>query len=100
DALQQLSEYIQSLNPNVAVEINPGGISGENRPWVSAVDHARLLKYTEAFWSEEDNPPAYHSDGRLVSRIRTYKLARAYSNRLLTYTADNPVALAEALAFN
>ena len=31
---------------------------------------------------------------------RTYKLARTYKNVLLTYTADNSVALAEGLAFN
>ena len=100
DALQQVSEYAKSLNPEVAIEINPGGIDGQNRPWTSAVDHARLLKYTECFWSEEDDMPAYLADGRLISKIRSYKLARTYDNVLLTYTADNTVALAEGLAFN
>ena len=90
----------KSLNPEVAIEINPGGIDGQNRPWTSAVDHARILKFTECFWSEEDDMPAYLPDGRLISKIRTYKLARTYKNVLLTYTADNSVALAEGLAFN
>lgn len=100
DALQQISEYAKSLNPEVAIEINPGGIDGENRPWTSGVDHARLLKFTECFWSEEDDSPAFLADGRLISKIRTYKLARIYKNVLLTYTADNTVAMAEGLAFN
>ncbi|MGC1871981.1 MAG: beta-galactosidase trimerization domain-containing protein [Acidobacteriaceae bacterium] len=100
DALQQMAGYAKSLNPEVAIEINPGGIDGQNRPWTSAVDHARLLKYTECFWSEEDDLPAYLPDGRLISKIRTYKLARTYKNVLLTYTADNSVAMAEGLAFN
>jgi hypothetical protein len=100
DALQQMAGYAKSLNPEVAIEINPGGIDGQNRPWTSAVDHARLLKYTECFWSEEDDLPAYLPDGRLVSKIRTYKLARTFNNVLLTYTADNTVAMAEGLAFN
>jgi hypothetical protein len=101
DALQMISEYAKFLNPEVAVEINPGGIDGQNHPWTAGVDHARLLKFTEAFWSEEDNPQAFHSDGRLVSKIRSYKLARAYNNVLLTSDlANHPVALAESLAFN
>jgi hypothetical protein len=100
DALQQMVGYVKTLNPEVAIEINPGGIDGQNRPWTSAVDHARLLKFTECFWSEEDDLPAYLPDGRLISKIRTYKLARTYNNVLLTYTADNTVAMAEGLAFN
>src|SRR5208283_5046286 len=36
----------------------------------------------------------------LLSRIRSYKLARAYRNVLMTYISDDPVAMAESLAFN
>jgi len=101
DALRQISEYAKSLNPEVAVEINPGGLNGENHTWMAGVDHTRVLKFTESFWSEEINWPAYHADGRLVSRIRSYKLARAYKNVLLASNlANDPVALAESLAFN
>lgn len=100
DALQQVSGYAKSLNPEVAIEINPGGINGENRPWTSAIDHARLLKFTESFWSEERDMPAYLPDGRLISKIRSYKLARIYDNVMLTYAADDPVGMGEALAFN
>ena len=100
DALQQVSGYAKSLNPEVAIEINPGGINGENRPWTSAIDHARLLKFTESFWSEERDMPAYLPDGRLISKIRSYKLARTYNNVMLTYAADDPVGMAEVLAFN
>ncbi|MHB2008003.1 MAG: beta-galactosidase trimerization domain-containing protein [Acidobacteriaceae bacterium] len=100
DALQQVSGYAKSLHPEVAIEINPGGINGENRPWTSAIDHARLLKFTESFWSEERDMPAYLPDGRLISKIRSYKLARIYNNVMLTYAADDPVGMAEALAFN
>jgi hypothetical protein len=68
---------------------------------MAGVDHTRLLKFTECFWSEEANPQAYHSDGRLVSKIRSYKLARAYKNVLLASDlANSPLALAETLAFN
>jgi hypothetical protein len=101
DALQQLSEYVQTLNPAVVVEINPAGITGANRSWENGIDHARLLKFTESFWSEENNPAAYHADGRLVSKIRSYKLARTYNNVLLThFTKTDPLALAEDLTFN
>jgi hypothetical protein len=100
DALRQMAEYVRSLNPDVAVEINPHGITGGNRAWENAIDHARLLTSTDVFWTEEENPCVYLEDGRLISKIRSYKLARAFHNILLAYIADNPVAMAECLAFN
>ena len=45
DALRQMCEYVNQLNPDVVVEINPGGIDGKNRSWQFGVDHARLLRY-------------------------------------------------------
>lgn len=100
DALKQMYECASSLNREVGLEINPAGITGQNRSWTAGIDHARLLKFTKSFWSEEENVPGYHPDGRLVSKIRSYKLARAYSNVLLGYVDDDPLALAEDLAFN
>ena len=100
EALRQIAEFARSLNPQVAIEINPHGINGENRAWENAIDHARLLTSTDVFWTEEENPCVYLPDGRLISKIRSYKLARAFHNILLAYIADNPVAMAECLAFD
>ena len=100
DALRQISEYAKSLNPEVAMETNPGGITGQNVPWELGVDHARILKFTQAFWSEEGNPPEFTADGRLISKIRSFKLARTYNNVLLTPMPNGAVSLAESLAFN
>jgi hypothetical protein len=100
EALRELALYAKSLNPEVAIEINPHGITGANRAWENAIDHARLLKWTDLFWTEEENLPRVTPDGRLISKIRSYKLARAFDNILLTYIAGDPVAMAECLAFN
>jgi hypothetical protein len=100
DALRQMAEYIRSLNPNVAVEINPHGITGGNRAWENAIDHARLLTSTDVYCTEEENPCVYLPDGRLIGKIRSYKLARAFDNILQADMVDNPVAMAECLAFN
>jgi hypothetical protein len=100
DALGQMTAYIRSLNSQVAIEINPGGITGANRAWDNGIDHSRLLKFTQVFWSEEENLPDYLPDGRLISTIRSYKLARAYRNILLAYTATSEAAIGECLAFN
>jgi hypothetical protein len=100
DALHQMFDLVRSLNLEVALEINPAGITGQNRSWESGIDHARLLKFTKSFWSEEGNLPGLEADGRLVTRIRSYKLAQAYSNVLFAYVENNPLALGEALAFN
>ena len=99
-ALRQMAEYIHGMNPEVLVECNPHGITGGNRAWEAAIDHARVLKSTQAFWTEEPNPPGLMPDGRMISKIRSYKLARAYRNILLAYTSGHPLETAECLAFN
>ena len=100
DALRQMYDLVHSLNPEVALEINSGGITGQNHPWIAGTDHARLLPYTRSFWSEEGNDPELREDGRLITRVRSYKLARAYSNVLITYVENNALALGESLTFN
>ena len=100
DALRQMAEYAKSLNPEVAIEINPHGITGGNRAWMNGIDHPRLLTSTDAYVTEEENFAEYFpEDGRLVSKIRSYKLARAYDNVLMT-VSPTEVATAEKLAFN
>src|ERR1035437_10075286 len=100
DALHELASYAKSLNPEVAIEVNPHGITGGNRAWEAGLDHTQFLKWTDAFWTEEPNEPGLTTDGRLITRIRSYKLARAFQNILLAYVAGDKVALAECLAFN
>jgi hypothetical protein len=100
DALGQMAAYAKSLNPEVAIEVNPHGITGGNRAWEAGLDHARFLKYTEVFWTEEENMPGLQADGRLISKIRSYKLARTFHNILLTYISGHPLDMAECLAFN
>jgi hypothetical protein len=100
DALEQIADLIRSLNPSVVVEINPDGINGDNRPWITGIDHSRLLTHTQVFWSEARDEPEYFPDNRMVSTIRTYKLARAYNNVAFTYTATSEAAIGECLAFN
>jgi len=104
DALHQVAAYAKALNPEVVIEINPQGLTGANNTWTAAVDHPRLLQWTQAFWTEQnEQAPAFLPDGRLISKIRSYKLARIYHNVLLTF-ADAPEAqallAAESLAFN
>jgi len=100
DALRQMAVYVKSMNPEVVIEINPHGITGGNRAWEAAIDHSRILKSTQVFWTEESVDPGFGADGRLLSHIRSYKLARTYRNVLMTYISDNPIAMGEALAFN
>jgi hypothetical protein len=100
DALGQMAAYARSLNPEVAIEVNPHGINGENRAWVAGLDHARFLRYTDAFWSETESDPSYLPEGQLLSRIRSYKLARCFQNILICYLGRSSIAPAEALAFN
>ncbi|WP_197414116.1 beta-galactosidase [Terracidiphilus gabretensis] len=100
DALDQMVTEIRSLNPEIVIEINSGGISGDNSPWGGGIDQARLLKKTQVFWAESATQPKYLSDNTLISTVRTYKLARTFRNVAFTYTSESEAALGECLAFN
>ena len=99
-ALAAMALYAKGLNPEVAIECNPHGITGGNRSWEAGLDHARILPSTQAFWTEEETRPGVQSDGRPLTKIRSYKLARAWRNILFAYTSEHPVETAECLAFN
>jgi hypothetical protein len=100
DALAQMAALIRSLNPAVVVEINGNGITGQNLSWLIGIDHSRLLPQTQVFWAEAHDQPEYFPDNRMVSTIRTYKLARTYDNVAFTYTSGSEAAIGECLAFN
>lgn len=100
DALRQMADLVSSLNPDVVLEINYGGVVGYNSPWLRGADHARLLPLTQVFWDESDRKPEFLPDGTLITAIRTFKVARTYRNVVLTYISVNETAIAECLAFN
>jgi hypothetical protein len=100
NALAQMVDLIRASRRDVVVEVNCGGLTGDNTPWTRGTDHARILKLTRSFWDESDQWQEYLPDGRLITAIRTYKAARVYRNVALLNTFDNESAIAECLAFN
>lgn len=100
DYYKEMSDYIRSLNPEVAVEINPHGITGDNRAWESSVDFPRLLANTDVFWCEDGNPASVTKDGILISNIRSYKVGRILNNLVFNSVDGSPVMTAETMAYN
>jgi len=94
DSYHAMGRYARTLRPDVLVECNPGGVGTRIHP---PVDHGRLCRGGEAFW-DEGRPPGYR-EGRLDSRIRTYKVARRMDNVAFAY-ATTPLEMAESMAFN
>jgi len=94
DSYRDLAEYGRSLRPDVLVECNPGGVGRQVNP---LLDHGRLLQAGDAFWDESRR--VGYEDGRLATRIQTYKVARATNNAAFTYTTS-PLEMAESMAFN
>ncbi len=95
-----MERYIRGLNPEVAVENNPEGLTGNNNYWVYGVDHPRLLPHTDFFWSEEGNEATVNDNGVLISKIRSYKMASILNNRVFTYTSASKLLIAESMAYN
>lgn len=104
DYYGKLAAYIRQLNPNVVVELNPHGIYGSNRAFLNGIDHARLVPHGSVFWSEEPNEARIDSQGDLVSKIRSLKLARSLGETLFIYTGAQRgsyrLLMAESMAFN
>ena len=96
-----MKQYMYELNPEVAVCNNPHrGISGRNTVWEQGVDYPRLLANTDIIWTEEGNGAMVSADSILISKIRSYKMARILNNRIFTYTSDSKMEMAEAMAYN
>jgi hypothetical protein len=95
-----MSRFIRSLNPQCAVECNPGSVDDL---WgaIAGNDFARLLPLGNAFWDESYGPDSPHSrdPGIRSSRIRSMKVGRLYHNSVFLYT-DTPLDAAECMAFN
>jgi hypothetical protein len=106
----EYDDYIRGMRPEVAVEGNPNINPGTNQGFRSGVDYAQLLRTADIFWSEEPNQASWTADGRLVSKIRSFKVARSMDRSLFIYTggrygaqsADSPpeLRIAEAMAWN
>lgn len=106
----QYDAFLERLNPEVALEGNPNLDLTGNRGFQQGVDVAELLSHGDIVWSEEPNNAEYTPDGRLISKIRSFKAARLMGKSLFVYTggrygaqaeASPPhLRLAEAMAYN
>jgi len=98
--LLEMADYVRRMNPQVAIEVNCHGLIGTNRCFEAGIDHAKILKITDVFWSEETNKLDYRPGKPMPTKIRSYKLARRFNNILFTGISASEKTLAEALAFN
>ncbi|MCZ2150096.1 MAG: hypothetical protein LC126_20255 [Bryobacterales bacterium] len=106
----EYDNYIRAMRPDVAVEGNPNINLGSNLGFRLGVDYPRLLRTADIFWSEEPNHAAWAPDGRIITKIRSFKVARAMDRSVFLYTggrygaqtAASPpeLRIAEAMAYN
>lgn len=73
----EYDEFIHRLKPDAAMIYNPPMDPTKNMGFQYGIDYPQLLQHGDAIWTEEANTPKWTSDGRLVSRIRSYKIARS-----------------------
>jgi hypothetical protein len=73
-----LSAYVKSLNPDVAVHFNIKGLYSFNRYWTNAVYHPLFAGHIDlmSFDTGGYNARIDSGTGALVSQIRSYKVAR------------------------
>jgi len=104
DMYGQLCAYARSLKPDIALECNPV-TTVINQAYYRGVDIPRLVRHGHYFWVEDGNAARLEDDGRLISNIRTYKMARTLNNAAFAYLHGKDedatkLCVAEAMAFN
>jgi len=107
----EYDNYIRKLNPDVAVDGNPFFDQGANNGFQSGTDMSQYLQYGDVMWTEDGHHASWTPDGRLISKIRTFKQARLMGKSVFMYTGGgmwgihDPLSppelrLAEAMAYN
>lgn len=94
----ECARYVRQKKKEIAIEVNPHGLTGYNIIWELAVNHSDLARYTNAFVTEEPNHIKYQSNV-CTGKFRTYKMGRTTGNTIFTnHGTEN--ATAESLALN
>ena len=107
----EYDNYIRKLNPEVALDGNPFYDQGWNNGFQTGADLQRYLQYGDVIWTEDGHHASWTPDGRLISKIRTFKQARKMGKSVFVYTGGglwgvhDPLSppelrLAEAMAYN
>lgn len=107
----EYDNYIRSLNPEVAMDGNPFFDQGANNGFQSGTDLPQYLQYGDVMWTEDGHHASWTRDGRLISKIRTFKQARLMGKSVFMYTgigmwgildplSPPELRLAEAMAYN
>ena len=82
----EYDKYIRKLNPEVAMDGNPFFDQGANNGFQSGTDLQQYLRYGDATWTEDGHHASWTPDGRLISKIRTFKQARLMGKSVFMYT--------------
>lgn len=90
--------FIRKLNKEIAIELNPHGILGNDRAWDAGINHPDLMQYTNVIWTEDNNNPRWEN-GVAIGKFRHYKLGRTTNNFILENN-QKPNDFAENLALN
>jgi hypothetical protein len=96
--LRECARFARSLNKEVVIEVNCGGLIGNDRAWETGIDHSSLMRYTNVIWAEDKSYPRWEN-GVAIGKFRSFKLGRTMNNFILTYVRA-PQDFAEDLALN
>jgi hypothetical protein len=103
---REMTGYARQLKPEIASIVNINNLSGTNKAFLNSIYPDRILPHTDLYFIEGGNAAAVTDDGRLISNIRDYKIARSYGNMALNWRGSpggadyTPISVPEALAFN
>ena len=104
--LADVAAFARKLNPDVVIEINNAlPAVRENAALITGMDVIGVGHYTDASWSEDGYPPKFLADGKIIQRVRQFKLCRAANTFTLSYMSETNERelrqnLAHTAAFN
>ncbi len=104
--MTRLYDYCKRLKPDVVLEYNTYKHFGTNTAFIHGVYVPDFKDCMDAFWNECDPFPGYTADGRLLNKIRSYKMGRAMEKIVFTgapatdSVSEKMLAYAETMVFN
>jgi hypothetical protein len=97
--LRRLSTHAKALDPDVLLEFNTYKQTGTDTAFIHGVYVPDFADSLDAFWNECDPGPAFTDDGRLLNKIRGFKMARCLGKRSFTAHPTGPARGAKVLGY-
>ena len=106
DFIKRMSEYVNSLNSEVGIELNSQMSIYRNGAFYGGWLNTLIAPYSDVLWTEQGTEAGLTKENVLISKIREFKIARTLDNVIFCYQYrcvspnQTKLSMCQAMAFN